>query len=448
MNHTENTLLKNGWRHDAIWTHPLMYRNPLKRIPFHFDTNALLQSQYWPQERIMHFQESRLRAAFQHAYQIPFWNARFAAAHIDPTRVTMADVAKLPITSKKNFADVPASEYTRGIGSRGTWEDQTSGSTGRPFRFFHDRHYELRSLAVCERMFRTAGHSASRHILTLRARHRPGVLFGNSTFFFIKSFNDVRHRMPVFLETVASLPRPLLIQSFSSTLLELAHHLQEQKIRLSPVAILATGEGLTHQQRMFLGEAFGAPVLMGYTTRELGWLGFECGHGRLHLNEEWALVEVVDQNGVTMPPGQSGRVVVTTFDNEVMPFIRYDSGDTGCINDEPCPCGRTLRTINIRGRTVEMIKLPNRTVSLFDVAAAFDVFWRSIRQYQIVQRSPLLFHIRIVPTEGFDGIQEMLEQKLIHLLHPSAQISWEFVEAIEESAGGKAVYFIREEHGV
>ena len=47
----------------------------------------------------------------------------------------------------------------------------------------------------------------------------------------------------------------------------------------------------------------------------------------LHVNAESVLVEVVDDAGRPVAPGQSGRVVVTPFGSTPMPLIRYDQGD-------------------------------------------------------------------------------------------------------------------------
>ena len=41
----------------------------------------------------------------------------------------------------------------------------------------------------------------------------------------------------------------------------------------------------------------------------------------------WLHVEVLDENGQHVKEGETGEVVVTSFSNYVMSFIRYRTGD-------------------------------------------------------------------------------------------------------------------------
>jgi phenylacetate-CoA ligase len=162
----------------------------------------------------------------------------------------------------------------------------------------------------------------------------------------------------------------------------------------------------------------------------------------MHINEESAYIEIADAQGVPQKHGTEGRIVVTTFDNKVMPFIRYNTGDLGIIDASPCPCDRTLNTISVRGRVTQTIELPeNRTVPLLDVSAAFDRFFRQVRQYQIRQTGPLSFVVAIVPGSDFESIKPILEGVLVRLMHPSVHIEWETASHIPEGPGGKALYF-------
>lgn len=64
------------------------------------------------------------------------------------------------------------------------------------------------------------------------------------------------------------------------------------------------------------------------------------GHG-YHVNAEAVLLEVVDANGLPVPPGEPGRAVITPFASTALPLIRYDQGDI-VIAGTTCECGRAL----------------------------------------------------------------------------------------------------------
>ena len=210
-------------------------------------------------------------------------------------------------------------------------------------------------------------------------------------------------------------------------------------------AVMVAGEHLSKQDHEYIEKSTMVPLYTLYASREVGFLGYECEWHAMHISEEWAYLEVVNEKGERLPFNQEGRIVVTTFDNRVMPFIRYELGDIGSISDVPCACGRTLRTLTFKGRTTELITLTdNRTVTLLDLAFVIGSYKNSIRQYQIIQTSPLTFTVRVIPLVRFDERREELENMLVRMLHPRVQIQWEIVEHIPESQSGKAVYFIRD----
>src|SRR3989344_792112 len=175
-------------------------------------------------------------------------------------------------------------------------------------------------------------------------------------------------------------------------------------------------------------------------------LGFECAHRRIHINEDVAYYfEITDDYGIPLPVGESGRLIVTGFENRVMPFIRYDTGDIGVIREDQCQCGRTLRTIEFQGRQAKLLHVGDaRKVSLTDISVLFNMYYDAIRQYQIVRTGECSFTMRIVRGVQFDEEKtknELMERFKFHI-HPHVQIEWEIIDSIPEGPNGKAVYFV------
>ncbi len=446
MNFWEGILLKQGWRSDSIWTHPLLYSNTIKRLPFHFDTSALLKSQYWSRTQLDELSEQKLRALITQAASIPYWHTLFKLHNITPEQITFDTLACLPLLTKEILRALPHSEYTRISKKREYWHDHTSGSTGLPFDFFHDRQYELRLFAVCERTYITAARGAipRPHLISMRPRFRRGVYLQNATFFYVRGYNSIAYRFDALRKLIQSRQEHIILHGFGTTLLHLAQHAKKHGVNFPLHSIVVSAEGLTSHQREYIEKNLHAPLFMTYSSRELGFLAFECEHKRLHCNEEWACIEIIDFSGARVPNGTRGRIVISMFENHVMPFIRYRTGDLGTLHDDPCPCGRTLKTITVEGREAALIELQGKTTSLIEVSGAFDRFFDAVRHYQIVQAGPLQFTIRVVPGPTFVQEQQDLHSALIRTLHPEAQISWEIVETIPETKGGKAAYFVRE----
>jgi phenylacetate-CoA ligase len=439
----KNILLKRGLRSDSIWTLPFLYRGSLKNIVLFFDTRALLKSQYWPRERLDALANARVRTLIREA-AAAFWKDIFTRADVDPLSFSLADLPKLPIISKNDFISRDPAIFINEKYLSQSYRDYTSGSTGTPFGFYVDTGYVLRAYAVCERMFRVAGRGTRFPILSMRARHRNDFAFKNSEFFYARGYNGIRHRLDDFIERASSYSSGVILYSFPSMLAELARLVSERGVSLPVRAIIASAEEMRPHVRAMIEQTFGAEAHMCYGTRELGWLAFECERHRLHINEESVLIEIVDASGKAAPAGAEGRIVVTPFDQRVMSFIRYFSGDLGAMETDPCPCGRTLRTMRVKGRESQMIELEGgRIVSLLELASHFDAYFEAVRHYQIIQTGSLSFIMRIVAGPSFAETRDALHDVLVRLLHPRAQITWETVEAIAPAPSGKAIYFVR-----
>ena len=437
-------LLKKGLRSDTFWTHPIIFNSFLKVIPLYFDTRTLMKSQYWTREELRQLQDERLRMLFSDAQHIPFWEKTFKATGVDASMSPQEILSKLPIISKKDLGGQNMDQIADVALLKKSDPDHTSGSTGRPFHFYFDWRASLRSYAVTERIFRTATGGTRFPIVYMRSRPRNGFTFWKHVWFFLRGHRGVAYRMDEF-EKLKRLKRGFVLYGYTSSVLEVARQIEKRQITLPIRAVMATGESIGTADRMYLERTMGVEFFGVYASREVGYLGYECEQHVLHLSEEWACIEIVDEEGKVLEPGREGRIIVTTFDNRVMPFIRYELGDRGIISDVPCACGRTLRTISLRGRTAEMIELEDgRTLALLDVSATFDWYWSTVRQFQIVQTSTISFVFKVVPGPNFAAGKPTLEAELIGLIHPRVQISWEIVETIPEAKSGKAVYFIRD----
>jgi len=442
MSH-ESVLGKKGWRTDSIWTRSAAYNTILNRIPLFFDLKALERSQYWPRPQLRKLQEDRLRSLLSDAKKVPFWREHFARHAIAEDDSPWEVLARLPIVKKSELAAGDINFITDSGLRTLSAPDHTSGSTGRPFNFFFDRHAELRSFAITERLLRMATEGVRYPVVYLRSRPRNGFTYLKHIWFYLRGYNGVKYRIDDLIEVVSKCPQGVVLYGYTSSIVELARCMKERGTRLPVRAVMATGEGIRQSERQFIKDALNTDFYHVYASRELGWLASECTEHALHLSEEWAYIEIVDDDGRLLPAGTEGRIIVTTFDNRVMPFIRYEIGDRGIINDEPCVCGRTLRTIRLTGRIPEFIRLDSsRTVSLLDILANIDAYADAIRQFQIIHAQPLAFVIKVVPGVTFAHDRDRIEKRLIRLLHPSAKIIWEVVDHIPAASSGKARYFV------
>ena len=130
-------------------------------------------------------------------------------------------------------------------------------------------------------------------------------------------------------------------------------------MKLSPhlKQISNTSEQLSDSLRQRLQQRFGVAIVDHYATGECLFVSEGCPTDvGAHINADWAILEVVDENDRPVAMGQVGkRVLITNLANFVQPFIRYEIEDMLQLTDKPCRCGSRLPRIErIQGRTSEL----------------------------------------------------------------------------------------------
>lgn len=90
----------------------------------------------------------------------------------------------------------------------------------------------------------------------------------------------------------------------------------------------------------------------------------ECRyHKGLHSHPDLVYPEIVDDNDNVLKDWETGELVVTTFQAEGMPLLRYRTGDITFKITERCDCGRTSARIGpVIGRKAHKLKVKGTTV--------------------------------------------------------------------------------------
>jgi len=140
----------------------------------------------------------------------------------------------------------------------------------------------------------------------------------------------------------------------------------------------------------------------------------ECLYKKgLHIHEDAFIPEIIDpETGKTLPPGQSGELVLTTLTKEAFPMIRYRTGDITSLDYTKCECGRTLvRMQKVMRRSDDMLII--RGVNIFPVQIEEVLF--SVAQgetpYQlVVERKGAMDSLEVV-VEVTDKIFSLELQK-------------------------------------
>lgn len=126
------------------------------------------------------------------------------------------------------------------------------------------------------------------------------------------------------------------------------------------------------------------------------------------MNEDWVILEAVDEAMRPVPDGTlSASVLLTVLANDVQPFIRYDLGDCVRFYTDPCPCGSPFRSFKVEGREATLVHVGEVTLS----PLVFELEHERARRVQLVQTGERDFEVRIELAD--EAAAEVVFQEVI-----------------------------------
>jgi phenylacetate-CoA ligase len=132
--------------------------------------------------------------------------------------------------------------------------------------------------------------------------------------------------------------------------------------------VFCGGAVLPPALRGVIEKDWGARVVEIYGSNETMGLGLSCVEGQLHLCSDLIEAEVLDpQTHAPVRPGELGVLTVTSMVHEVMPLVRYFTGDLVRVSRERCRCGMSDPVVQVFGRLDDVIEIGGARVTTYDV---------------------------------------------------------------------------------
>ncbi|MBP8066768.1 MAG: phenylacetate--CoA ligase family protein, partial [Flavobacterium sp.] len=176
-------------------------------------------------------------------------------------------------------------------------------------------------------------------------------------------------------------------------------------------------------------------------------IAFQNPLGEWQVNAETLFVEILDDNNQPVPHGTEGRIVITSLYNKAHPFIRYDIGDVGILDEKSTFKKPILK--KLIGRTNDVALLPSGKkapgLTFYYVTKSIIEDDGNVKEFIIRQTKIDTFEIDYVSekeltTEQINGIQKAIDQ----YLEPGLQFSYHRKNSLLRNARGKLKQFISE----
>lgn len=412
------------------------------------------QAQWWNADQLRAHQLDRLRQLLTHAQtHVPYYRQLFADIGFDATQVqSVNDLEKLPLLNKPVIR--ANTEALKSDQAQYLSRFNTGGSSGEPLVFFIGKQRVSHDIAAKWRATRWWNVDIGDPEMVIwgspielgaqdRIRVMRDALLRTQ---LLPAFEMSAQKLDKFLAQIRAM-KPKMLFGYPSALSHIARHAKETGQKMDDLGIqvaFVTSERLYDDQRQQISEVFNCPVANGYGGRDAGFIAHECPHGGMHITADDIIVEIIDQQGNVLPHGEAGEIVVTHLATSDFPFIRYQTGDVGVLDDKPCTCGRGLPLMKeIQGRSTDFVVAQDGTV-LHGLSLIYILRDLSqIEAFKIVQESIDLTVIWLVAKSDLDAaLITSIEQDFKARLGQTVKIDIKQVAQIPAEKSGKFRYVI------
>jgi phenylacetate-CoA ligase len=365
----------------------------------------------------------------------------------------------LPVLNKKNLQKPLKERLSEGYPENEVFVNKTSGSSGDPFIFAKDKYAHAVTWASI--IYRFGWYNIDFN-KSYQAR-----FYGIPLDFFdnkkerLKDFFSNRYRFTIFNLSDQVLEKVLqkfkqkkfdYINGYTSSIVLFAKFLQSKNIVLTTVCptlkvCMVTSEMLFEEDKALMEKQFGVPIINEYGASELDLIAFENPEGDWQVNSETLFVEILDDNNQPLPYGLEGRIVITSLYNKAHPFIRYDIGDIGILDEKSTLQKPILK--KLIGRTNDIAVLPSGKKSpgltFYYVTKSIIEDDGNVKEFIIKQTKIDTFEIDYVSQTALTTLQiKKIEEAIALYLEPNLHFNFNRKDVLHRNLRGKLKQFITE----
>jgi phenylacetate-CoA ligase len=369
---------------------------------------------------------------------------------------TFKNWSDLPVLNKKNLQKPLAERLSLGHSEKSVYLNKTSGSSGTPFVFAKDKYCHALTWASNIMCFGWYGIDFN---TSYQARFYgiPLDFIGNKKE-RLKDFLSHRYRFSIFNLSDEVLEGFIndfktkkfdYINGYTSSIVLFAKFLQQKNIVLKDICptlkvCMVTSEMLFEEDKQLLEKQFGIPIVKEYGASELDLIAFQNPNGEWQVNSETLFVEILDEKNQAVPNGTPGRIVITSLFNKAHPFIRYDLGDIGILDEKSTLKKPILK--KLIGRTNDVAILPSGKKSpgltFYYVTKSIIEDDGNVKEFIIKQTKIDTFEIDYVSEFELNTDQiEKIEKAIALYLEPNLLFNFTRKSTLERTNRGKLKQF-------
>lgn len=363
----------------------------------------------------------------------------------------------LPVLTKADLQQPLSQRLSDGFNEKNVFVNKTSGSSGNPMVFAKDKMCHALVWINIMRRFKWYQIDFN-HSLQARFYGMPLDFKANAILRF-KDFLSKRYRFNIFDLSDDAIQKIIkvfyrkkfdYINGYTSNIVLIAKYLKKNNLILNDICpslkcCIVTSEMLFEEDKLLLEKYLGVPVVNEYGASELDVIAFQNKNHEWILNAETLFVEILDKENKPLPYGKEGKIVVTSLQNKAHPFIRYEVGDFGVLDENSTSKKPVLK--KLIGRTSDFAKMPSGKIApgmtFYSITKKLFDDYDNVSEFLIIQTKLNVFEIEYVSDKEFSKSQiDFIIKTMSNYLETGLHFSFIRKDRLERSKSGKLKQFV------
>lgn len=413
--------------------------------------NFYSKSQWWDKEYLQQYQDARVRETISIAYnEVPFYKELFDKHGVNINNsLNVKDLPRFPVVTKDLLRRAYPDKCTRE--TSWPWHEYcTSGSSGKPFAVRVDNLTMSMARALMFLRANFSGWNIGDPFMQTGMTLDRGLVKKTKDILmrveYVSAFDLSDCVLDKYLQLIED-KRLNYVMGYAGSLFCLAERAIKVGFNRRMKGFVSWGDNMYAHYRIKIEEAFHCKVTDTYGCGEGIQIAAQCGmgDGAYHIFMPHVVVEIVDDDGLPVNPGEVGNILLTRLDAGAMPLIRYKVGDIGRKSTiDTCPCGRGLEMLSkIEGRDTDIIVTPNGNRLIVHFFTGIFEYYQSIDTFKIIQEKVGEIIVEIVPKSDFRKEDwEKLKREILEKGDHDLQIQLRIVKEIPLEKSNKRRFVV------
>jgi phenylacetate-CoA ligase len=409
------------------------------------------ESESWSQPQVEAYQVAAIRESLLAASKAPFYRELFARHQLNPANFdSIEQLRGYPTISKADVQMHRESMVNRDINCHEQLYISTGGSSGVPVGFYLQKGISRpKEQAYLEAQWRRRGWSAGERMAVIRGSVTSSKASGSISSYdatrnwlILSSYHLTDARAPEYLAALNRF-RPQHLHAYPSAALMLARWMEAtgSSFDFPLKTVLCGSEKLTAEAQAYLERVFNVRVLHWYGHSERTVLAAQGRNSdSLYFWPTYGFMELGDAD-------EEGHreVIGTSFHNQIMPLVRYRTGDFVKVAEPGQGEFPWLEVSAVVGREYEyLVSAGGRRISMTAINM-HDRLFDGLYAVQFAQAKAGCVEFRYQPGPTWHtNREESIRAGLLRKLGDDFTLDFRRVDEVEKTKGGKARWLIKD----